>query len=95
MRKIILILILIVFTQNAFALSEKRRQYERQTCYIASINDGESKSFAKAYCNCVAKEFDGKYTDKQLDAIINKGYDYMINEIKPLGKKCFDKVSLK
>ena len=93
MRKIILILILIVFAGNAFALSEKRRQYERQTCYTASVNDGESKSFAKAYCNCVAKEFDGKYTDKQLDALVDKGYNYMINEIRPLAKKCFDKVS--
>ena len=93
MRKIILILILIIFAGNAFALSEKRRQYERQTCYTASVNDGETKSFAKAYCNCVAKEFDGKYTDKQLDALVNKGYNYMINEIRPLAKKCFDKVS--
>ena len=93
MRKIILILILIVFTQNAFALSEKRRQYERQTCYTASVNEGESKSFAKVYCNCVAKEFDGKYTDKQLDALVDKGYDYMMNEIMPLAKKCFDKVT--
>ena len=93
MRKIILILILIVFAGNAFALSEKRRQYERQTCYTTSVNSGESKSFAKAYCNCVAKEFDGKYTDKQLDALVDKGYNYMINEIRPLAKKCFDKVS--
>ena len=52
-----------------------------------------SKSFAKAYCNCVAKEFDGKYTDKQLDALVSKGYNYMINEIRPLAKKCFDKVT--
>ena len=93
MRKIILILILIVFAGNAFALSDKRRQYERQTCYTASVNDGESKSFAKAYCNCVAKEFDGKYTDKQLDALVDKGYNYMMNEIMPLAKKCFDKVT--
>jgi hypothetical protein len=93
MKKIILILILIVFAGNAFALSEKRRQYERQTCYTASVNEGESKSFAKAYCNCVAKEFDGKYTDKQLDALVDKGYNYMMNEIMPLAKKCFDKVT--
>jgi len=93
MKKIILILILIVFAGNAFALSEKRRQYERQTCYTASVNEGESKSFAKAYCNCVAKEFDGKYTDKQLDALVDKGYDYMMNEIIPLAKKCYDKIS--
>ena len=93
MRKIILILILIVFAGNAFALSEKRRQYERQTCYTASVNDGESKSFANAYCSCVANKLDGKYTDKQLDALVSKGYNYMINEIRPLAKKCFDKVS--
>ena len=93
MRKIILILILIVFAGNAFALSDKRRLYERQTCYTASVNEGESKNFAKAYCNCVAKEFDGKYTDKQLDSLVDKGYDYMMNEIMPLAKKCFDKVT--
>ena len=93
MRKIILILILIVFAGNAFALSGKRRMIERETCYTASVNEGESKSFAKAYCNCVAKEFDGKYTDKQLDALVDKGYDYMMNEIIPLAKKCYDKIS--
>ena len=87
------IVIIIFFTGNAFALSEKRRQYERQTCYTASVNEGEPKSFAKAYCNCVAKEFDGKYTDKQLDALVDKGYDYMMNKIMPLAKKCFDKVT--
>ena len=93
MRKIILILTLIIFAGNAFALSGKRRAIERESCYIASVNNGESKSFAKAYCNCVAKEFDGKYTDKQLDALVDKGYNYMMNEIKPLAKKCYDKVT--
>ena len=93
MKFLFLIIIITTLAGNAFALSEKRRLYERQTCYTASVNDGESKSFAKAYCNCVAKEFDGKYTDKQLDALVSKGYNYMINEIRPLAKKCFDKVS--
>ena len=41
----------------------------------------------------MAKEFDGKYTDKQLDALVSKGYNYMINEIRPLAKKCYDKVT--
>ena len=93
MKFLFLIIIITTLAGNAFALSEKRRLYERQTCYTASVNDGESKSFAKAYCNCVAKEFDGKYTDKQLDAIVSKGYNYMINEIRPLAKKCYDKVT--
>ena len=93
MKIFFLIIIMTALAGNAFALSEKRRQYERQTCYTASVNEGESKSFAKAYCNCVAKEFDGKYTDKQLDALVDKGYNYMMNEIMPLAKKCFDKVT--
>ena len=93
MKIFFLVIIIISLAGNAFALSGKRKNIERQTCYTASVNDGESKTFAKAYCNCVAKELDGKYTDKQLDALVNKGYNYMINEIRPLAKKCFDKVS--
>ena len=93
MKKIILILILIVFAGNAFALSGKRRMIEREICYTEAVNGGETKSFAKAYCNCVAKEFDRKYTDKQLDALVDKGMEYMMKEIRPLAKKCFDKVS--
>ena len=93
MKKIIFVFILIVFASNAFALSGKRKNIERQTCYNASVNDGEYKSFAKAYCSCFANNLDRKYTDKQLDALVSKGYNYMINEIRPLAKKCFDKVS--
>ena len=86
-------LILIVYAENAFALSGKRRMIEREICYTEAVNSGESKNFAKAYCNCVAKEFDGKYTDKQLDALVDKGIEYLTNEIRPLAKKCYDKVS--
>ena len=93
MKKIILILTLIIFTGNAFALSGKRRMIEREVCYTETVKSGESKSFAKAYCNCVAKEFDGKYTDKQLDALVDKGMEYLKNEIRPLAKKCYDKVT--
>ena len=93
MKKIILILTLIIFAGNAFALSGKRRMIEREICYTNTVNSGESKSFAKAYCNCVAKEFDGKYTDKQLDALVDKGMEYLTNEIRPLAKKCYDKVT--
>ena len=93
MKKIILILTLIIFTGNAFALSGKRRMIEREVCNTEAVNSGESKNFAKAYCNCVAKEFDGKYTDKQLDALVDKGMEYLTNEIRPLAKKCYDKAT--
>lgn len=86
-------LILIVYAENAFALSGKRRSIENQSCYINAVNNGTSKQLAKAYCNCVAKKLDGKYTDNQLDALVDKGFDYMMNEFKPLIKVCYDKVS--
>ena len=74
MKKIILILILIVFAGNAFALSGKRRMIEREICYTEAVNRVNS-SFAKAYCNCVAKERDRKYTDKQLDALVDREWN--------------------
>ena len=72
-------LILIVYAENAFALSGKRRSIENQSCYINAVNNGTSKQLAKAYCNCVAKKLDGKYTDNQLDALVDKGFDYIID----------------
>jgi len=47
----------------------------------------------KLIVTVLQRKFDGKYTDKQLDALVDKGYDYMMNEIMPLAKKCFDKVT--
>ena len=91
MKKIILILTLIIFAGNAFALSGKRRMIEREVCYTEAVKSGESKSFAKAYCKCVADQLDRKYTDKQLDKLVSKGYDQMTNKIRPLAKKCYNK----
>ena len=93
MRKIILILILIVFSGNAFALSGDRKNTEFQTCYINTVNDGSTKKFAKDYCRCFTDKIDGKYTDNQLDALVYQGYDYMISKLRPIAKKCYDKVS--
>ena len=93
MKFFLLIVVMIIFASDVFALSGKRRMIEREVCYTEAVKSGESKSFAKAYCNCVAKEFDGKYTDKQLDALVDKGMEYLTNEIRPLAKKCYDKVT--
>ena len=93
MRNIVLISILIIFTGNAFALSGNRKNIEYDTCYTASVNDGASKSFAKAYCSCFVKNIDGKYTDNQLDALVDRGMDYMISQIRPIAKKCYEKLS--
>ena len=93
MKKIILILILIVFSGNAFALSGDRKNIEFQSCYINAVNDGSTKKFAKDYCRCFADKIDGKYTDNQLDALVYQGYDYMISKLRPIAKKCYDKVS--
>jgi len=93
MKKIILIFILTIFTGNVLALSVNRKNIEYDTCYTASVNDGASKKFANAYCSCFVKNIDGKYTDKQLDALVDQGMDYMISQIRPMAKKCYDKVS--
>ena len=37
--------------------------------------------------------FAHQYTDKQLDALVDKGMEYLTNEIRPLAKKCYDKVT--
>lgn len=86
-------MIIVIIGADAFALSGSRKSIEYDSCYTASVNDGETKSFAKAYCRCIAKKLDGNYTDQQLDALVNKGYGHMINEIRPLAKKCYDKAS--
>lgn len=92
MKKIVLTLLLFFFTENAFALSGGRENIEYQSCYSASVQDGESPSFAKAYCKCFANKLDKKYTDKQLDKLVAKGYDYMMKEITPYAKSCLNKL---
>ena len=93
MIRILIIFLILILPNTGFALSGKRQSIENQSCYINAVNNGTSKQLAKAYCNCVAKKLDGKYTDNQLDALVDKGFDYMMNEFKPLIKVCYDKVS--
>jgi len=93
MKKLLLVIITITLVENAFALSGSRKNIEYQTCYTASVNDGASKSFAKAYCSCFVNDIDGKYTDKQLDTLVDRGMDYMMSQIRPIAKKCYDKTS--
>ena len=88
-----IVIMSILLCVNAFALSGTRKNIEYNSCYTTSINDGASENFSKTYCRCFAKKLDGKYTDKQLDALVDKGMEYMMKEIRPLAKKCFDKVS--
>lgn len=86
-------ILIVCISSNAFALSGDRKNIEFQSCYINAVNDGSTKKFAKDYCRCFADKIDGKYTDNQLDALIYQGYDYMISKLRPIAKKCYDKVS--
>ena len=91
MNKILgIVVVSVLLCVNAFALSGTRKNIEYNSCYTASLNDGASENFSKTYCRCFAKKLDGKYTDKQLDALVDKGYNYMINELRPLARKCYD-----
>ena len=94
MKKFLEIVVLyLLLCANAFALSGARKNIEYNSCYATSLSDGASENFSKNYCRCFAKKLDGKYTDKQLDDLVNKGMDYMINELRPLARKCYDKIS--
>jgi len=91
-KKILSILIIsFLFISSANALSGSRENIEYQSCYSGSIAKGESQQFAKAYCKCFADQLDKKYTDKQLDKLVAKGYEFMISEIRPYAKNCYDK----
>lgn len=94
MHKILgIVVVSVLMCVNAFALSGTRKNIEYNSCYTESLNDGASKNFSKTYCRCFAKKLDGKYTDKQLDALVDKGYDYLINELRPLARKCYNEVN--
>ena len=94
MKRLIITFFAIFFISfNAFALSGDRKNIEFQSCYINALNDGSTKKFANDYCRCFADKIDGKYTDNQLDALVYQGYDYMISKLKPIAKKCYDKIS--
>ena len=91
MKKFLVIMIMsFIIPNTAYALSGARENIEYQSCYSNTINDGESASFAKAYCKCFANKLDRKYTDKQLDKLVSKGNNHMMSKIRPLAKKCFD-----
>lgn len=94
MKRLIITFSAIFFISfNAFALSGDRKNIEFQSCYINALNDGSTKKFANDYCRCFADKIDGKYTDNQLDYLVSKGLEYMTSKIKPLAKKCYDKLS--
>lgn len=96
MKKVLILLILgILYSTNSFALSGSREKIEFQACYNGSINQGESRNFAKAYCKCFANKLDKKYTDKQLDKLSSKGSNHMMNKIRPLANQCYNSAKKK
>ena len=76
-----------LFCNTSFALSPERERIEYDVCY-----DGMTKNYAdftaKQYCTCTTEKLSDKFSDKKLDKIVSKGWDYMMKKIKFAGDHC-------
>ncbi len=89
MKKLLGILILGIFvTTNAFSLSSERETYEFKQCVQILVEAGKSQSRSRTYCLCSVKKMSEKYTDTELDKIVDKGMEYLNKKTKSIAKKC-------
>ena len=89
MKKLLVILVLgILFCNTCFALSPEREKVEYDVCYDGMISQGVSKARSREYCVCSVTMISNKYSDSQMNKIVNKGWDYMMKKIKFAGEYC-------
>ena len=85
---IVILYFSILLSENAFGLSVDRERYEYQQCLQILINAGKNEKRSRLYCLCSVKETSKKYTDIELDKIVNKGQKYLNKKTKSIAKKC-------
>ena len=89
MKKILGIIIFgLLWCSSSLALSPDRERIEHKSCFDGMISQGNSKSYANKFCTCSVNMISKKYSDKKLDKIISKGWDYMMKKIKFAGDHC-------
>ena len=89
MKKILLITILgVLFSNPSFALSPEREKVERNSCVEDMLSKGISIVYANKYCVCSVNMISKKYSDKKLDKIVSKGWDYMMKKIRFASDHC-------
>ena len=83
MKKLLAITILgMLFCNTSFALSPERERVEHNSCVEGLLSSGNSIVYANKYCVCSVNMISKKYSDKKLDKIVSKGWDYMMKKIK-------------
>ena len=96
MKKIILVLALsLLLENNSFSLSLERERYEYQQCLQILTDAGKSFARSNNYCLCSVKMTSAKYSDKELDKIVEKGIDYLNKKTKRIAEKCAKKANAK
>ncbi len=96
MKKIILVLALsLLLENNSFSLSLERERYEYQQCVQILVDGGKSFARSNKYCVCSVKMTSEKYTDKELDAMVSKGMDYLNKKTQSIAKKCAKEANAK
>jgi hypothetical protein len=89
MKKLLAITILgMLFCNTSFALSPERERVEHNSCVEGLLSSGNSIVYANKYCVCSVNMISKKYSDKKLDKIVSKGWDYMMKKIKFASDHC-------
>ena len=65
-----------------------QQPYEFKQCVQILVEAGKSQSRSRTYCLCSVKKMSEKYTDTELDKIVNKGMEYLNKKTKSIAKKC-------
>jgi len=90
-KKIIIIIISLLFSNNSFAMSEGYEKSFYNGCYPESKQYLGSEK-AKIYCTCVIKMISKRYTDKNIDIITQKSQEYQLQAFNFASIDCNDKV---
>ena len=94
MKKILGIIIFgLMWCSSSFALSPEREKIEYNSCY-EDMTETYADFSAKQYCTCSVEKISKKYSDKKMDKIISKGWDYMMKKIKFAADYCKKEVLL-
>jgi len=94
MKKLLGIVVVgLLWCSISLALSPESKRTVYNNCY-EDMSKIYADFSAKQYCTCSVNKVSEKYSDKKMDKIISKGWDYMMKKIKFAGDYCKKKVLL-
>jgi len=92
---ILAILFTLVLSGNTFSLSLDRERFEYQQCVKILVDAGKSFSKSNKYCLCSVKMTSAKYSDEELDKIVERGMSYLNKKTKSIAEKCANEANAK